>query len=106
MRADYDVALRLATKGLARSDDPGAQSVNLMFLGAPVPIKRAVPKPPEYSRAAVSATQRAGDPVLIVYRRRPRRPGGTHQGDPLSAREPIETALHTAQACSPCVRGR
>jgi len=93
MRADYDVALRLATKGLARSDDPGAQSVNLMFLGAAGADQARCAEAAEYSRAAVSAAQRAGDPVLIVYAAAHAARVALIQGDPLSAREPIETAL-------------
>lgn len=93
MRADYDVARRLATDGLALSDDPGARSVNLMFLGAADADQARGAEAAGHSRAAVAAAQRAGDPVLIVY-------AATHaarvallDGDPHAARAPIETAL-------------
>jgi DNA-binding SARP family transcriptional activator len=93
MRADYDVAVKLATRGLALSDDPGARAANLMFLGAAVADQGSPEHAAEHSRAAVSAAEVSGDPVLIVYSSAHAARVALMCGDTTGARLPIERAM-------------
>jgi len=67
MRADYTNARRCAEAGLALSDDPGARSVNLMFLAAIEADLGDLQEATEQARSATSAAASSGDPVRILY---------------------------------------
>jgi len=67
MRADYESATRHAHAGLARSDDPGARSANLMFLAAVGADTASFDEAIEHARAAFAAAEASTDPIRIVY---------------------------------------
>jgi tetratricopeptide (TPR) repeat protein len=67
MRADYASARHCAQAGLSMSDDPGARSVNLMFLAAIDADTGDFESAAGHASAAGSAAQESGDPVRILY---------------------------------------
>jgi DNA-binding SARP family transcriptional activator len=66
MRGDYGSAIARAQTGLARSDDPGARTVNLTFLAATA-ADTGDASAVDHSEAAIVAATEFGDPVRIVY---------------------------------------
>jgi tetratricopeptide (TPR) repeat protein len=67
MRADYTNARQCAQVGLLMSDDPGARSVNLMFLAAIDADVGDMDAASEEAEAAGRAADTSGDPVRILY---------------------------------------
>lgn len=67
MRADYASARSCAETGLAMSDDPGARSVNLMFLAAIDADLGDFHGATSHALSAMSAARASGDAVRILY---------------------------------------
>jgi hypothetical protein len=67
MRADYANARRCAQTGLAMSEDPGALSVNLMFLAAIDADLGHLDEAIDQGQSAITAAASSGDPVRILY---------------------------------------
>jgi DNA-binding SARP family transcriptional activator len=95
MRGDYGSAIARARAGLARSDDPGARTVNLTFLAATA-ADTGDPRAAEYSEAAIVAATEFGDPVRIVYANAHHGRVLIMQGEAERAREFIVAAMMAA----------
>ncbi len=67
MRADYTNARRCAQAGLALSDDPGARSVNVMFLAAIDADLGDLQEATDQAQSAMTVATSSGDPVRILY---------------------------------------
>lgn len=67
MRADYTNARRCAQAGLVLSEDPGARSVNLMFLAAIDADLGELQGATQQAKSAMRAASSSGDPVRVLY---------------------------------------
>jgi len=93
MRADYRAAARHATVGAARSDDPGAQALNLTFLAA---IDAEVGRGAEAvvrARGAVDLAEASADPVRIGYATAYAGQALLLEGEPAAARAHLERCV-------------
>jgi DNA-binding SARP family transcriptional activator len=93
MRADYTTARQCAQEGLLMSDDPGARSVNLMFLAAIDADVGDVDTAGEQAVAAGRAADASGDPVRVLYAAAHTARIHLMTGDHCAARAELEKAL-------------
>jgi hypothetical protein len=102
MRADYANARYCAQAGLSMSDDPGARSVNLMFLAAIDADVGDFDGAAGYANAAGSAAEESDDSVRILYAAAHAARIHLMMGDPSTAHTELDRAV--AAAGGPCWR--
>jgi DNA-binding SARP family transcriptional activator len=96
MKADYQAAMRHATLGAARCDEPGACSFNLAFLSGAEADTGHGARASEHAVRAVATAEETGDPLRIVYATAYAGQAALLGGDHVAARAPVERAVATA----------